>query len=325
MIIEGKKEVLEVLGMPEAQFEEEVAPEAAKLRDDRKDGSLLAMAMLGYDNVCKNQCLYCGMRASNSGVKRYRLAPEDVIASARMASENGFRHIFLVSGEDPKYGFDNLLHIVEAIHEMGMHQSLACGEYSPEQYRELKSAGAEEYVMKFEMSDEETFNRLNPSTNFKKRMSAIESVKASGMKLASGNIVGFPGQSCDQLAEDILLMKKLEISWAPVIPYMPAQNTPLAAEGGVGDLLTNRKEIALLRLMMPDVNITAQQPGKDLRNGLADPQGNRDAILSGANVLFCDLLPDALAKNFRVIDNRNVSGTEHLYQIAELTGLALSF
>ena len=40
MIIEGKKEVLEVLRMPEAQFEAEVAPEAAKLRDERKDGSL---------------------------------------------------------------------------------------------------------------------------------------------------------------------------------------------------------------------------------------------------------------------------------------------
>ena len=129
----------------------------------------------------------------------------------------------------------------------------------------------------------------------------------------------------EELAEDVLLMKELEISWAPVIPYMPAANTPLKEEGGFGSLLTNLKEIALLRLMMPDVDITAQQPGEDKKKGLADPEGNRNAVRAGANILFCDLLPDALARNFRVIDNRNVSGTEHLYQVAELTGKKLVF
>lgn len=325
MIISTKQEIMEVLNMTQEQFEGEILPEAGRTADVHKEGSLQVRAMLGYDNICRNQCLYCGMRAANNTIQRYRLPAEDVIASAKMAKDRGFHHIFLISGEDPRYGFDNLLKIVEAIHKMGMHQSLACGEFEPEQYRELQAAGADEYVMKFEMSREETFNRLNPSTNFKKRMAAIEAVKASGMKLASGNIVDFPGQDREELAEDILLMKELEISWAPVIPYMPAANTPLKEEGGFGSLLTNLKEIALLRLMMPDVDITAQQPGEDKKKGLADPEGNRNAVRAGANILFCDLLPDALARNFRVIDNRNVSGMEHLYQVAELTGKKLVF
>lgn len=110
--------------------------------------------------------------------------------------------------------------------------SLACGEYERSQYEELRAAGADEYVVKFEMSDRETFDRLNPSTSYDKRMNAIRWVKESGLLLASGNIVDYPGQTLEQLADDILLMKELEISWAPVIPYLPAQNTPLAAEGG---------------------------------------------------------------------------------------------
>ena len=325
MEITTRSEVLEVLRMDRSRFESEILPAAGAALDAQKGGQLRVTSMLGYSNICKNKCLYCGMRAGNTGVKRYRIAPAEIVAAAKMAAESGFGRIFLISGEDPGAHFEDLLHMVEQIHALGLYQSLACGEYSAQQYAQLRAAGADEYVMKFEMSDPETFDRLNPSTNFAQRMAAIEAVQASGMKLASGNIVGFPGQDIEQLADDIMLMKELQISWAPVIPYMPAMGTPLAAEGGRGDLLTNLKEIALLRLMIPGVNITAQQPGEDLKNGLADEQGNLDAIAAGANVLFCDLLPETMAGDFRVIDHRNVTGTAHLYQIAEKSGLELDF
>ena len=143
------------------------------------------------------------------------------------------------------------------------------------------------------------------------------------MKLASGNIVDWPGQTLDELADDILLMKELEISWAPNIPYLPAANTPLALEGGPGDFLLNNKEMAILRLMLPDIKITAQQPGIHPKAGLADKTGNQNAIACGANLLFCVLLPDAQAKAFRPIDQRHVSGLAHCEEIAQLTGLTL--
>ena len=120
-----------------------------------------------------------------------------------------------------------------------------------------------------------------------------------------------------------MLMKKLEISWAPIIPYMPALGTPLAAEKKRGSLLTIYKEIAILRLMMPGVNITAQQPGEDMRKGLSDPEANIAAVNVGANVLFFDLLPDPLSQNFRVIDDRNISGPEHIFRIAEIGGFTM--
>ena len=320
-----KNEILDILKMPKQDFiAEMIMPAAKKAYLEAEGDRLLVTAILGYDNICKNQCLYCGMRAGNSLLPRYRMSPDDVIALARHANEQGFHRIFLISGEDPNYGFENLLRMVSGIKKLGMHMSLACGEFPEETcYLELKDAGADEYVMKFEMSDEETFNLLNPSTNFKKRMACIEMIQKCGLKLASGNIVGFPGQTPGQLADDILLMKKLDISWAPIIPYMPAANTPLAKEGGRGDLLTNLKEIAILRLMMPHIRITAQQPGEDIKNGLADEKGNLNAIDAGANILFYDLLPDQKAKDFRVIDDRNVTGTAHLYRIAELSGMTL--
>lgn len=317
-----KQELLELLSMPYAEFADDIFPKARKVYQESRNNQLVSTAMLGFSNICKNQCLYCGMRAGCK-VERYRIAPEDVIASARTAKELGMRRLFLISGEDPKYGYENILAMIRGIKELGLHLSLACGEFFPEQYQEFADLGVDEYVIKFEMSHRDTFNRLNPSTDFDKRIQAIEAVKKSGMKLASGNIVDFPGQGLEQLADDILLMKELDISWAPIIPYLPAKDTPLAAEGGRGDIFLNLREIALLRLMMPGIDITAQQPGRDLRKGLADEEGNLLALQAGANMLFADMLPDALVRNFSVIDNRAVLRLDHIRRMAEISGMTL--
>ncbi len=322
MKIETKEEILGILNMPEAEFRAEVMPAAVAAYEAVHGKHIYAAAMLGYSNICKNQCLYCGMRAENK-IPRYRISPEDVMQTAELAHKAGFSRMFLVSGEDMGYGFENLLHVMAFIHGLGMRVSLAAGEFTMEQYRELAAAGVDEYVVKFEMSDRLTFDRLNPSTSFERRMKSIEAVQKSGMHLASGNIVGYPGQTLNQVADDIFLMKKLSISWAPVIPYMPVPGTPLSQEGGRGDRILNLKEIAILRLMMPQIDITAQQPGDNLKNGLADEQGNLDAVNAGANLLFCDFLSEAQAGDFRVIDNRNIRGTEHLYRVAKLSGMEL--
>lgn len=322
MKITTKEEVLELLSLPYEEFETTVIPEAKRLYREQRGDVLISSAMLGFSNICKNRCLYCGMRAG-SAVERYRISVEDVVAAAHTAQEMGFRRMFLISGEDPKYGYENLVRMIREIKALGLHLSLACGEFFPEQYEEFAALGVEEYVLKFEMSDRETFNRLNPSTDFDKRMKSIEAVKKSGMKLASGNIVDYPGHTLSQLADDILLMKELEISWAPVIPYLPAKGTPLAEKGGRGDIFLNLREIAILRLMMPEVNITAQQPGRDLTKGLADDEGNLLALNAGANMLFADFLPDALVGNFSVIDNRVTLGLDHIREMAERSGMTL--
>ena len=324
MNYETKQEVLAALSMPWAAFSTDVLPAAKEVHRSRNGDRLTVTAMLGYSNVCKNQCLYCGMRAANNAVPRYRIEPDEVLASVRAAREAGFTRLFLISGEDPKYDFEKLLRMVEGAKKLGIsHISLACGEFERSQYEELRAAGADEYVIKFEMSHKDTFDRLNPSTNFEKRMAAISHVKESGMELASGNIVDYPGQTLDELADDILLMRKLEISWAPIVPYLPAQNTPLAAEGGPGRQEMILREIALTRLMLPQVNITGGQPGKNLADGFSSVDGTQAALAAGANLLFADLLPAARAQAFRVVDNRTLLGLDHIHRMAEMSGMSL--
>ncbi len=324
MILSSKQEILDALALPEAEFQTQFVLPAREELARRKGNALSVRAMLGYDNICKNQCLYCGMRAGMKLPHRYRFTPAEVAESAKGAAAMGLRRMFLVSGEDPGYSFDDLTLMVRLVREAGLKVSLAAGEFGREQYQALADAGVDEYVMKFEMSDPATFDRLNPSTTFSRRMAAIEFIREAGMRLASGNIVDFPGQSPEQLAEDLLLTRRLEISWAPVIPYMPVPGTPLAAEGGRGDRQKCLREITLLRLMLPECDITAQQPGDDPREGLGSPQGNLDALLHGANLLFLDLLPTALSRDFSVVDERLLGGMEQIKATAEKAGMTVT-
>lgn len=316
----NKKEIMDAFSMPRRQYEEEIMLPAFELLKERK-GGVSASAMLGYSNICKNKCLYCGMRAPMKLPCRYRYKPDEIMSLSRQAYSLGLRRLFLISGEDPGYPFEEILKVVSEARAMGFERlSLAAGEFSKEQYKELKAAGLSEYVMKFEMSHKDSFERLNPSTTFEKRNRSIEWIKEAGLLLGSGNIVDYPGQALDELADDILLMKELEISWSPNIPYMPVPGTPLAvlpdgspAPRGRIDIM--HREISLIRLLLPDAEITAQQPGEDPREGLGGRSGNQSAIKAGANLLFVDMLPAATAKSFSVVDNRLMQslGTNRSY------------
>ena len=189
MTMQTKQEILEALTLPPEEYRAALQPEARRVRDEAKGRRIAVSAMLGYDNICRNRCLYCGMRAG-SRLERYRYTPDQVLDLCRQAREMGLDRLFLISGEDPKFPFEGLLRMVEGARGMGFsHISLACGEFDRGRYGELKAAGADEYVLKFEMSHRDTFQRLNPSADYDRRMAAMGWIKEAGMALASGNSI----------------------------------------------------------------------------------------------------------------------------------------
>ncbi|MBB6696556.1 biotin synthase BioB [Clostridium algidicarnis] len=324
MKIQTKAEVLEILKMTYEEFNNTIKQKAKEVHINNNENKINVTALFGYDNICKNQCTYCGMRAGNFGLKRYRIGIDDIKKMEEEVKMLGLKKVFLISGEDPKYNFKDIISMVEYGKELGLFVSLGAGEFSIDEYKALEVAGLDEYVLKFETSNIDMFTKIKPTANFKNRMKCIEYIKGSKMELASGNIIGLPHQTLDQVADDIMLMKELNISWAPIIPYMPVPSTPLAKEGGRGSLETTIKEISILRIMMPKVNITAQQPGGDLRNGLADVQGNLNALRAGANMLFVDMLPKDMVKDFNIIDNRMIEGMDNVNKLAKMSGMNLS-
>jgi len=277
--------------------------------------------LLAVSNYCRNSCEYCGLRMPNDKIPRFRLSLGEMKKSIQGILDHGIRRIFLISGEDPRMSMNDVLETIEYAAEQGLSVMLGLGVQPRSMYLSMRNAGAEMYALKFESSNTGIFESVKPDITMDERMEAIRDIRNAGMKLGSGNIIGLPGESVDDIARDILLMNDLKVDWAPVVPYLPSPNTPLGATQPMGSVDLLLKEIALLRKMIPDTLITAGQPSQDSKLGFADPKGTRDAIDAGANLLFIDLTPAQKKENFAVTQNRFLPRLEEIDRLLVNIGL----
>ena len=93
--------------------------------------------LIEFTNYCKNDCLYCGIRHSNTHADRYRLSTEQIIACCESGYELGFRTFVLQGGEDPYYTDERICEIVSGIKAKypDCAVTLSIGEKSKESYR----------------------------------------------------------------------------------------------------------------------------------------------------------------------------------------------
>ena len=86
-----------------------------------------------------------------------------------------------------------------------------------------------------------------------------------GYETGSGVMIGIPGQTYEDLAEDILLFRELDLDMIGVGPYIPHPGTPLGRENAeqaaplaeqapTTELMTY-KVIALSRIVCPEAKI----------------------------------------------------------------------
>jgi biotin synthase len=311
-----------LLTMPRDDFREQVIPAARAVTRREFGNEIFACGLLAFSNICINDCTYCGLRVSNTALPRMRLPVEDMRRAVERFRETGLDRVFLVSGEDRAYSVEDIAGVTAFATSLGFHVTLGLGEYPEEALRVFQQAGCDCYTLKFETANREMFRRCKPTADFDSRMACIRSVKPLGMELGSGNIVGLEGQTIDDLVNDILLMRQLDIDWAPVVPYLPAPGTPMAETTPMGDVSLLLREISLLRLLLPRSIITAGQPKQGSTLGFADPEGNRDALEAGANILFVDITPHAMRRDFQITPGRILPGVSHVDELLEGMGLA---
>ena len=76
---------------------------AEKLRREWYGTDVYVRGLIEFTNHCRNNCRYCGIRAGNTSVRRYRLSEEEIISIADKGYGQGFRTIVLQGGEDPAF------------------------------------------------------------------------------------------------------------------------------------------------------------------------------------------------------------------------------
>lgn len=259
--------------------------------------------LIEFSSFCKNDCLYCGLRRSNTHAQRYRLSPSQIIAMAQQAAAYGYKTVVLQSGEDGAFDADTLCHILREIKKLDVALTLSIGEKSREEYAAYRAAGADRYLLRIETTDKNLYEKLDPGMSFDNRVRCLHDLKELGYEVGSGSLVGLPGQTVESLADDLLFFKQLPVDMAGIGPFIPHPHTPLGQEKTDGHFELSLKMMALMRLLLPDINIPATTAMETLH-----PQGRLRALQCGANVVMPNVTEGDYRKQYELYPGKICTG-----------------
>ena len=308
----------EIRGMLECEGKarQELFDRALRIRNETVGEGIYLRGLIELSNVCRKNCLYCGIRRGNARVERYTLTDDQVLEAARYAWQQGYGSVVIQAGERVSEEYvARIERLVRAIGELSggvLGITLSLGEQTPDTYRRWREAGAHRYLLRIESSSPELYRRIHPDDSlhrYEDRVRALEALAECGYQVGTGVMIGLPGQTTSDLARDILFMKEFDIDMCGMGPYIESEGTPLAefsygqGEGTqkalFGRLELTLKMIAALRIVMPDINIAATTALQAI-----DPMGRLRAVECGANVVMPNLSPQEVRANYALYDNK---------------------
>ena len=283
------------------------AQKAAKTAVSVFGKSIYIRGIVEFSNVCKNDCLYCGIRRSNTKCERYRLSKDQILDCCHAGYEYGFRTFVLQSGEDKSFTTDKLCDIVSAIKKAHSDcaVTLSVGELEHEDYKRLFDAGADRYLLRHETADEKHYGKLHPGEmSWQHRMKCLEDLKEIGFQTGCGMMVGSPFQTSGNLADDLLFLERFKPEMIGMGPFIPHKDTPFW-DKPAGSYELTLFLISLCRLMLPDCLIPATTALGTIR-----PDGREKGVLAGANVIMPNLSPIDVRKKYLLYDGKICTGDE---------------
>lgn len=293
-----RKEIIERLkeGSPEELFKE-----ADRVRKTYLDDEVHIRGIIEFSNYCCRSCLYCGLRRENENIRRYRMLPDEIIKLANEITQCGVKTIVLQSGDDFGFSQKVLCRIIEKIKEENpeIAITLSIGERPLDDYKAFKDVGADRYLLKHETANSRLYEKLHPGQTLKRRLKILEYLKNLSYQIGAGNIVGLPNQTLEDLADDILLMKRLDVDMAGIGPFISQKDTPLGNHPS-GNLDLTLKVLALTRIVTNNTHL----PATTALATLNPTYGQILALKAGANVIMPDFTPERERKNYIIYDNK---------------------
>ncbi len=303
-------EIKNILSLTEQSDIEKVCSEALAVKDSTVGREVYLRGLIEMSNICRKDCLYCGIRRSNDHVDRYTLTHDEVIAAAQFTHQMGFGSIVIQSGELLGDAFvDTLTDYIEEIHHLfpDLLITLSCGEQPATTYRRWYDAGASRYLLRIESSDINLYHKIHPNDenhSFEARIQALRDLRNEGFQVGTGVMIGLPDQTVDMLARDLLFFRDLDVDMIGMGPFIEHSETPLYSRRAQLWTLKQRFEksllmIAALRMLMPTINIAASTALESL-----DPQGRQKGLLAGANVVMPNVTPLQKKVNYKLYEDK---------------------
>ncbi|MFH0702932.1 MAG: [FeFe] hydrogenase H-cluster radical SAM maturase HydE [bacterium] len=310
----SKQEIVSLLKITDTNALADLYALADSITEEYMGKKVHLRSILEFSNYCSKNCLYCGIRRSNEKIYRYRFEENQIIESAQKAEKMGFKTIILQSGEDLYYDIDAVIRIIKAIKEnTSLFLTLSIGERQEIEYKLMKEAGADRYLLKHETSDPILYRQLHPDLKYSNRIKCLRALKQLGFETGSGIMVGLPGQTFESIANDILLFKALDIDMIGIGPYIPHPDTPLAKKfyqaGGyfapaigyfdVEEIIY--KIIAITRIVTKTANI----PATTSLNVVSEDKGRAQVLKCGANVVMLNITEPKFRQHYEIYPSKS--------------------
>ncbi len=302
-----KEEYEYILENIDFETEKILFEKAVRVRKKYYNNDIYVRGLIEFTNYCKNNCLYCGIRAGNSKAERYRLTGEEIIECCEYGYEIGLRTFVLQGGEDIYFTADKIEKIVYEIKNKfpDCAVTLSFGEHSKETYKKWFYAGADRYLLRHETADGKHYSLLHPSSmTIENRMNCLYSLKEIGYQVGCGFMVGSPFQTNKHIVSDLKFIEEFKPQMVGIGPFIPHKDTPFRNEKA-GTVLKTLIMLGIVRLILPNALIPSTTA-----LGTICENGREKGILSGANVCMPNLSPKSVRNKYMLYNNKLSEGAE---------------
>lgn len=267
-------------------------------------GKTVAMrGIIEAGNVCAKDCLYCGIRKSNAKLERYSLDADEIVRLAEFDAARGYASLVIQSGEIESEAHTRFIEdVLKRIAPLNLGVTLSLGEQTEDVYRRWRDAGAARYLLRVETSNRELYARLHPEGHsFDRRVECLRALRRCGYQVGTGVMCALPGQTAEDLADDIGFFAEIDADMIGMGPFIPHPDTPFGGESfdPKRRLMAGLKMIAVTRLHLHDVNIAAATA----LQALAD-DGRERGIMAGANVIMPNITDVKYRRGYQLYQNK---------------------
>lgn len=310
-----KEDIINILSIEDENDYNELKNKAIITLKNNVGDKVFLRGLIEYSNHCSCDCFYCGLRKSNKDVNRYILDEKLILHQAKWCAENGYGSLVLQSGEIKTEAYlSKIEKIIKKIKENtvsdklpnGLGITISLGEQTEETYQRLFYAGAHRYLLRIESSNQKLYKKIHPDyQKFENRIKSLKSLKKIGYQVGTGVMIGIPGQSIEDLAEDILFFKDMDVDMIGMGPFIASKNTPLSKFIDENQNEKRRiyqltlKMIAATRIVLKDVNIASTTALQALY-----AFGREEGLNYGANVIMPLLTPMESRKDYYIYDGK---------------------
>ena len=297
------------------EVDEYIMQKAFEARTSVYSNKVFIRGLIEISNICKNDCLYCGIRRGNKNCSRYRLTADEIIECCKEGYSLGFRTFVMQGGEDNYFDDTVLCEIIKKIKSEypDCAVTLSLGERSRESYQRLFNAGADRYLLRHETANEEHYRKLHPdSMSFSRRMGCLRNLKEIGYQVGCGFMVGSPFQTTADIAQDLKFIEEFSPDMCGIGPFIPHKDSPFANyEAGSAELTCFL--LSVIRLIKPNILLPATTA-----LGSLNSDGRENGIKAGANVIMPNLSPKTVRKKYELYNNKLSDGDESAQNLLNL-------